>query len=634
MDRAAKGDLADRLRALAASGVAVLVATHDAEFAAAFAQRVVLLADGRPIADGPIADVLTGGWYFATETARIVGALHPRGGGRAHPPPPDDGGHAVSWELASFALLFCALAAGFLWYERSHPSSKVLALVATLAALAALGRVAFAPLPNVKPTTDIVLLSGYALGGAPGFAVGAAGALASNFFFGQGPWTPWQMAAWGLCGVIGAALAAVAGRRLGRVPLAIACGAAGFLYGAILDFSTWVTFSGSHTLGQFVVYSGTSLPFNVAHAVGNVLFCLAFGPGVRARPAALPRALRGPVRAGRCGQGGDDHRGRRARGRDRVAAVPAPPARAADAATRRATAYVLRAQNRDGGFGAKAGARLGGARDRVVGDGPRRRRPPPVARDRALPRGDRRRACATPATSSARSSPSSPRAARRGARAASTSSTTLTRRRRSDGSFERLVNRTAFAILALRAAGRSTHDGTVRRAASWLAGQQNRDGGWNFAGRGAPSGIDDTAGALQALVGAGRSRRGAVARAAGFITRNQNPDGGFPLQPGSGSNAQSTAWGVQGLVAAGRDPGRVRRGGSRTPLGYLRTLVASNGSVRYSRTSAQTPVWVTAQALTGAGATAVPGACAAAVAGAPPLQTAIGAAVPIPSRPQ
>jgi energy-coupling factor transport system ATP-binding protein len=77
MDRAAKGDLAGRLRSLDA---AVLVATHDAEFAAAVAQRVVLLADGRPIADGPIGDVLTGGWYFATETARIVGELTPEAG--------------------------------------------------------------------------------------------------------------------------------------------------------------------------------------------------------------------------------------------------------------------------------------------------------------------------------------------------------------------------------------------------------------------------------------------------------------------------------------------------------------------------------------------------------------------------
>ncbi len=73
MDRAAKGDLADRVRALARDGAAVLVATHDAEFAAAFARRVVLLADGRPIADGPAAEVLTGGWYFATETARVLG---------------------------------------------------------------------------------------------------------------------------------------------------------------------------------------------------------------------------------------------------------------------------------------------------------------------------------------------------------------------------------------------------------------------------------------------------------------------------------------------------------------------------------------------------------------------------------
>src|SRR3954452_20164094 len=184
----------------------------------------------------------------------------------------------MTWQLGSFAVLGVALAAGFGWYERTHPSSKVLALVATLAALAALGRVAFAPLPNVKPTTDIVLLSGFALGGAPGFAVGAIAALGSNLVFGQGPWTPWQMGAWGLVGIIGAVLGAATGRRLGRVPLAAACGIAGLLYGGILDFSTWVSFSGTHTLASYVAFSGTSLSFNVAHAVGNVVFCLAFGP--------------------------------------------------------------------------------------------------------------------------------------------------------------------------------------------------------------------------------------------------------------------------------------------------------------------------------------------------------------------
>src|ERR1700736_4863299 len=112
----------------------------------------------------------------------------------------------MSWQSAAFVLLGLALAAGFVWHEHSRPSSKLLALVGTLAALAALGRVAFAALPDVKPTTDIVLISGYALGAAPGYAVGAVATVTSNLFFGQGPWTPWQMFAWGLIGLIGALL--------------------------------------------------------------------------------------------------------------------------------------------------------------------------------------------------------------------------------------------------------------------------------------------------------------------------------------------------------------------------------------------------------------------------------------------
>ncbi len=79
MDRASKEKLAARLREL---GAAVIVATHDAEFAAAFADRTVLLGDGRPVADAPTAEVLGGGWYFATQTARVLGqgALTPEQG--------------------------------------------------------------------------------------------------------------------------------------------------------------------------------------------------------------------------------------------------------------------------------------------------------------------------------------------------------------------------------------------------------------------------------------------------------------------------------------------------------------------------------------------------------------------------
>jgi energy-coupling factor transport system ATP-binding protein len=84
MDRSAKGMLAALLRKRAGEGLAILLATHDAEFAAELASRAVLLADGRVIADGPVEEILTGGRYFTTESARILdgagGALRPEQG--------------------------------------------------------------------------------------------------------------------------------------------------------------------------------------------------------------------------------------------------------------------------------------------------------------------------------------------------------------------------------------------------------------------------------------------------------------------------------------------------------------------------------------------------------------------------
>ena len=73
MDRGRKLELARRLDALAEAGTAVIVATHDTEFAAELADRVVLMGQGVVIADGPVAEVLAGGWHFATEVARVLG---------------------------------------------------------------------------------------------------------------------------------------------------------------------------------------------------------------------------------------------------------------------------------------------------------------------------------------------------------------------------------------------------------------------------------------------------------------------------------------------------------------------------------------------------------------------------------
>ena len=108
--------------------------------------------------------------------------------------------------------------------------------------------------------------------------------------------------------------------------------------------------------------------------------------------------------------------------------------------------------------------------------------------------------------------------------------------------------------------------------------------------------MDETGAALQGLAAAARGRGRPARTAIRWLRAVQNPDGGFGQAKGHDSNAQSTAWAVQGMIAAGAAPSSFRRA-SRTPLAYLASLQQADGSFRYSRSSAQTPVWVTAQVV-------------------------------------
>src|SRR5439155_11933713 len=100
------------------------------------------------------------------------------------------------------------------------------------------------------------------------------------FWLGQGPWTPWMMAGWGMTGLIGAGLAAVSRRCIGRLQLAIVCALAGFAYGALLDLSVMVGYGGEQSLDRYLAISARGVPFNVAHAAGNVALALAAGPAL------------------------------------------------------------------------------------------------------------------------------------------------------------------------------------------------------------------------------------------------------------------------------------------------------------------------------------------------------------------
>jgi len=513
----------------------------------------------------------------------------------------------VTWQLAAFGLLAVALGAGFAWYERERPDARIVALVGTLAAFAALGRIAFAAVPNVKPTTDIVLVSGFALGGAPGFAVGALAALTSNFFFGQGPWTPWQMAAWAATGVLGALLAwGMRGRArrpeappLGRWPLAIVCAAAGFAFTVVQDVGDWVSFS-DHSWAQLGVYVGQGLGFDAVHAAGCLAFALALGPALtrsiqrfarRTEVTWMPmERVTGPLLVVALALGGLGL-GVHAPAMARAATVARSPASLATASAN----YLIGAENADGGFGPAPGqpsdplyagwAALGlaaaGHDLNQIGS--------------AAGLMDYIRAGAgTHDVGALERTILVARAAGESARAFGGHDlvSELQRHIRSDGSIADQVNLTAFAVLALRADGIGPSARTMR----WLARQQDSDGGFSFAGAGGSSDVDDTGAALEALVG----EPGAAtvrSRAVTFLRRQQNRDGGFPSQPGMGSNAQSTAWAVQGLDAADVSPAGLHHDGAVSPLAYLDGLVAANGAVRYARGVTQTPVWVTGEAL-------------------------------------
>lgn len=545
----------------------------------------------------------------------------------------------MSWPLASFAIVALVLGAGWLAYERATPSPRLAAVVAVMAALAALGRDAFAALPDVKPITAMTLAVGYALGPLSGFSVGALGMLVSNFVLGQGPYTPWQMAAWGMVGLAGAALGSVSRRRLGRVALALACAVAALSAKEVMNVYTW-TLGASHTPAALLAVAGQALAYDITDMVASFLFGLAFAPElarvlarmrVRMEVTWVPAPASAP--SGSPPVVGALVAVALAAGSLALATVPraarASPAGAAAASVNLApeVAYLTAAQNPDGGFGTARGqasselysawAAIGLA---AAGHNPLGvRRGGHTVLDALRGEaaslggaGDLERtilalhACGV----SVRSLPGGDPVLR------------LLRYRSRDGSFGHLANLTAFAILALRAGGHGAGDRLVTAAARWLAAQQEADGGFGFAARGGGSDVDDTAAVLQALaISAGAEQR-ALARGRAFLIRAQNPDGGYPQQRGSQSNAQSTAWAIQGLLAAGRDPATVTREGSRSPLAYLRTLLAPDGSVHYSRTGTQTPVWVTAQALTALARKPLPIAPVVRRSPAPPAHTA------------
>lgn len=180
------------------------------------------------------------------------------------------------YALLSVIIVALFIVPFFLSLEKRKPKARDIVPIAVMAALGVVGRIAFAAVPGVKPTTAVVIIAGIAFGPQAGFLTGAVSALASNFFFGQGAWTPWQMLAWGLCGLLAGSF-----RNIGAIKGTKSLVAFGFfvsiLFGLIMNCWHIIGFVSPITRGAVIATVTASLYYDLAHAFSTVIFLLLLG---------------------------------------------------------------------------------------------------------------------------------------------------------------------------------------------------------------------------------------------------------------------------------------------------------------------------------------------------------------------
>lgn len=177
------------------------------------------------------------------------------------------------WNVLSWAAVVGFLSLVFIWYEYRKKTLREIPLVVSLAAVAAVGRLPFAGLPSVQPTTFLVLISGYVFGVLPGGMVGIIAAFVSNLFLLHGPWTPWQMFAWGLAGCSGGWLGLLFPRG-SKYVLAAFGFLWGFWFGWIMNFWYWMSFVYPLNWQTWISVNASSFYFDFAHAATNFVLTL------------------------------------------------------------------------------------------------------------------------------------------------------------------------------------------------------------------------------------------------------------------------------------------------------------------------------------------------------------------------
>ena len=182
----------------------------------------------------------------------------------------------TSYYLVSVLVLVISMLPFFFSFERKKQNAREVALIASLIAIAVVSRAVFYLIPQVKPIAAVVIVSGVCLGAERGYIVGAFSAFVSNFIFGQGAWTPFQMVA---LGVVGLAAGLIFSKcKANKITLALTGVLLVFVfYGVIVDTCSVIMMTTQFNLQSVLAVYLAGVPFNLMFAVTTGVFLFAFG---------------------------------------------------------------------------------------------------------------------------------------------------------------------------------------------------------------------------------------------------------------------------------------------------------------------------------------------------------------------
>ena len=331
MDASFKDVFGALLRTLKSRGVTIVMVSHDVEFCAEYADVCSLFFDGAIVSHAPAREFFSGKSFYTTSANRMARTLIPEavtaediitafGGNVPQKPdvdveyPPEDAGDlkvekdngltppklskrlGMSMLFSLVAIVASVYAGVFVFesrryyflslliileamvpfcisFERRKPRARELITVSVLCAIAVVGRAAFFMVPQFKPVAAIVIIAGVAFGGECGFLVGALSGFASNFFFGQGPWAPWQMLAFGAIGLLAGVLSSMRILKNNRTLLSVFGFAATFIiYGGLLNPASVIMWQHNPTLEMLLSSYVVGLPFDMIHAASTAIF--------------------------------------------------------------------------------------------------------------------------------------------------------------------------------------------------------------------------------------------------------------------------------------------------------------------------------------------------------------------------